>query len=455
MPQTLRVAAAIVAASLSSAIALLAAGCTGPDDTAPRPARVLLISIDTLRADFLGCYDDAVNWTPRLDAFAAESLVFTDAMAQAPTTTPSHKSILYSLYPHVHQTFAWSMPEEHVDSPIDTLRRHGLRTAAFVGGGHISRMHGFDRGFDDFWQNDHYGDRAEKRHIVPLERDLSAWLDDHHADPFFLFVHTYQTHCPYVPPTSFREDHAGWYQGQLDARDSCGGDFERLDLTDEDARYVRSLYAAEVAYVDAFLGRLFDRMRELGIYDDTMIVFLSDHGEALGEAGQYGHGYFSEWELRVPLIAKIPGVPAARVDAPIESLDVMPTIYAVFGIEPPFEFQGRNLLAAIDESPAQGDRLRIAEKRAFAAIDRGPWRLVHNLQGRREKGGLYHVETDPDCVSDRAAENPNIAAALLEDYHAIRGSGLSLAENFVLDGDDRPMLDAATRRQLEILGYIR
>ncbi len=438
----------------------LGAGCTRREVTTESQRhpieRVVLISIDTLRADFVGCYDDSVTWTPSLDALAAESVVFTDAMAQAPTTTPSHKSILYSVYPHVHQTFAWSVPEESIESPIEALRQQGLRTAAFVGGGQLGRNHGFRRGFDDFWQNEHGGDRAEKRHIVPLEAAATAWLDEHHAKPFFLFLHTYQTHCPYVPPEPYREAHTAWYAGALDARDSCGKDFESRDLDEPDTRYVRSLYAAEVAYVDAYIGRLVARLKELGIYDETMIVFLSDHGEALGEGDRYGHGRFSEWELRVPLIAKIPGVEPRRIDAPVELLDVMPTVYSAVDAEPPFTFQGHDLFPAMGEpATVDRDRVRVAEKRAFAAIRRGPWRLVHHLNGGTKHSGLFHVEADPDGLDDRSADHPDIVEALLDEYTAVREKSAPLATQFVLDGDDRPMLDETTRHQLEVLGYIR
>jgi hypothetical protein len=181
----------IGAAALAALIALLARDSR-------RPKRIIFVSVDSLRSDFLGAYNPSAACSPRIDAFARESLVFSDAIAQAPSTAPSHKSILYSLYPSIHKVDHRAQTTESVTSPVEVLRREGYLTAAFTGGGQLRKRFGFDRGFDSYWEPERGVERTEKlNEMKPL---VLKWLDDRQGRPFFLFVHTYQVHCPYAPP---------------------------------------------------------------------------------------------------------------------------------------------------------------------------------------------------------------------------------------------------------------
>ncbi|MCP4378068.1 MAG: sulfatase-like hydrolase/transferase, partial [bacterium] len=177
---------------------------------------MILISVDTLRPDFLGCYDPDLDTSPNIDRLAAESAVFTDVLAHAPSTTISHKSIPYSVYPAVHKTTFDRIPDELVPSPIEALRNAGFTTAAIVGGGGLAPELGFPKGFGSYKVLPRLktGEQLET-----LRVESRRWLKEHREDDFFLFLHMYQPHCPYSPPEKYAKRYAGWYRGDVDPTD--------------------------------------------------------------------------------------------------------------------------------------------------------------------------------------------------------------------------------------------
>ena len=177
----------------------------------PAPRSVVLISIDTLRPDFLGAYRPEREGTPAIDRLASEGIVFEDVLAQGASTAISHKSILYSLYPAVHKTTIRTVPTESLTAPVEALRASGLRTGAFVDGGQLHPRYGFGTGFERY---ESHGDG--ERSLDDLAALARGWLAAHRDEPFLLFLHTYQVHAPYDPPAELRERFAGWYEGDLD-----------------------------------------------------------------------------------------------------------------------------------------------------------------------------------------------------------------------------------------------
>src|SRR3990172_6199418 len=212
-------------------------GCSvqGERDSESKIEKVILISVDDLRPDFLGCYNPERQTSPNLDQFASESILFTNVISQAPSTAISHKSILYSLYPFAHKTTKDAVPEEKVKSPLEILQSKGYKTAAFVGGGQLSRKFGFSKGFDHFWQST--GRSRRDRAKTDLEETLQKahqWLNQNRQDKFFVFIHNYEIHCPYDPPAEFAARYASWYKGNIDPRGKCGDNYyNRMKMSPE------------------------------------------------------------------------------------------------------------------------------------------------------------------------------------------------------------------------------
>ena len=436
----------------SSCLCLLvvcaAAGCAGSSrEEVSEIDSVLLISIDTLRPDYLGAYDSQRLSSPHIDRFAEEGVVFLDALAQGSSTAISHKSILYSLYPTIHQTSFTSAPDETLTSPVEELRRSGLSTGAFVGGGQLHPAFGFTRGFEDYVVKL----KGQEKPLENLRDRALAWLRDRGDDPFFLFVHSYQVHGPYDPPEPYRSKHAGWYEGSFDpSAKGWSKIYDRDNLSADETKLVRDLYTAQIEYVDDFIRDLFEGMRELGVWNSTLVVFLSDHGQSLGEDGLWGHNQLVERQLRIPLIVRIPGIEAARIEAPVESVDVMPTIFSALGIEPPFEFQGRDLLPAMrgrESWPAE--RVRIAETNGRVSIRDSEWKIVISRTSRAEQ--IFMLQGVEEALWE--GEPPPAVSELKSAYSRTMRSAGEIAESFVPTGID-PKKNRRAMKQLKALGYV-
>jgi len=295
-----------------------------------RPAQaqstpVILISIDTLRADHLSGYGYRRIRTPNIDSFAENGAIFTAISSQIPLTLPSHTSLFTSMYP-----FATRVEEntERVPAGLVTLasilRSRGYKTAAFIGASLLDRRYGLDQGFDFYDSPFHLGSPVAENPNVRVRRDgalvarsAEQWLNANRGQPVFAFVHLYDLHTPYTRPASARPTVAG--------------------------------YDAELEYVDRVLGRFRQALVKQGWWDRSLVVLLADHGESLEEHGESSHGYFIYAStLWVPLLMHWPAAAAghpSRVAEPGGLIDVAPTILAALSIPAPPSFQGRNLLA--------------------------------------------------------------------------------------------------------------
>ncbi len=329
---TLRVVAA-------AALALAAGGCAR--DGAARPgANVLLVTLDTVRADRVGCYGGAVA-TPALDRLAREGVRFAQASSPAPLTLPAHASLLSGLLPPAHglrNNGAGAFPADR-PTLATALAARGYRTAAFLGAFVLDRRFGLDRGFATYDDEIERGPdtapslEAERRGDQVVDRAL-AWLErpGENDQPFFLWVHLYDAHAPYAPPAPFRERHAG------------------------------RPYDGEVAFADAQVGRLLAALDRLGLAGDTVVAVAADHGEALGEHGELTHGFFLyEPTLHVPLLLRAPGNfrGGTVVETPVGLADLGPTLSGLveggLAVAAPEGLAGRDLSAALlagEEPPA-------------------------------------------------------------------------------------------------------
>ena len=314
---------------------------------------VILITLDTTRADRMGFLGSKRGLTPNLDLLAASSLVFTRAYSQVPLTTPSHATILTGTYPQFHQVVDAGLPlGENLPYAPQIFREAGYKTAAFVGSVILDPKNGgapgFDRGFDLYDAGFHSRAPGEDRYqslsrrgTEVVERAL-AWIKDNNHAPFFLWIHLYDPHAPYEPPEPFA------------------------------TRFREAAYDGEIAYSDFALGKLFDQLRQAKLYDESVIAFMSDHGEALGEHGERGHGIFLyDPTIHVPLVIKLPKPPSAgsRVDTRVELVDVLPTILDAVGIPTPKAVQGRSLVPVFRQASDTARSRESADRAAYSESD--------------------------------------------------------------------------------------
>src|SRR6266436_6276839 len=328
--------------SLASAMA----GTTAPPRAKSQPPNVILITLDTTRADRMGFLGSKRGLTPNLDALARQSVVFTHAYSQVPLTTASHATILTGTYPQFHQVNDFGVPlAEDLPYAPYIFRGNGSHTAAFVGSLVLDpatrSAPGFERGFDLYDAGFHRRRQGEDRYEAIERRGGEVightleWLTTHYEGPLFIWVHLYDAHDPYDPPEPYK------------------------------TKYASAPYDGEIAYEDAAVGKLLSWLRLRGLYDGALIAVMADHGEALGEHGETTHGIFLYDEtIRVPLLFKLPRERSAgtRIDSRAGLVDVLPTILQAVGIEVPQEVQGESLLSMLKPTPeASHDRPAYAE----------------------------------------------------------------------------------------------
>ncbi len=327
----------------------------------PSQARnVILISIDTLRADHLSCYGYGKPVSPNIDRFSEGSLRFTRAVSQSSWTLPSHASLFTGYYPSEHGAVNnhRRIPRSYM-TVTEILRNAGFSTAAFTGGGYLNPIFGFDQGF------------MEYRHLRALDSaEVWKFIDGHGDGPFFLFLHTYKVHN-YDAPKDLLEALGGRYRDEFNNLSSIMSfvDDHLYHNLDKGSRakmeYLRDRYDLAIEGIDRQFGALMQGLEARGLLDDTIVIFLSDHGEEFGEHGHTYHGgtLFNEM-IHVPLIVRIPGLQSRgrRIDSVVEILDVMPTILELAGLPPPAGIEGHSLVPLIAGGPAGGvDGLAFSE----------------------------------------------------------------------------------------------
>jgi arylsulfatase A-like enzyme len=407
----------------------LTAGC-GPSRPAP-PQRLVLISVDTLRADHLGSYGYGRPTSPGIDALAREGVLFEDVSAPSPWTLPSHASLLTGLYPSRHGLKAH---DRYLPSTVPTLAallgRAGFVTAGVVNSYNLGPRFGLDRGFQEFVYVEEVADQVEPS--TRITDQAMAWLRQHRDRRLFVFVHYYDVHSDYRSRPRYEEQFVSPYQGRADGTTAQLMAFRegRGRLDDKDAAHLIDLYDAGIRQMDDEVHRLVSFLRDEKLLDGTLLVLTSDHGEEFLERGGVLHGRTQFQEvMRVPLLMRGPGLPAGRRDpAPASLLDVMPTVLGLLGIEGPPSLDGEDLLRQGGADRRAGRYLfgeadhNNAEPDVTRAVRHLGYKLHFNrLTGRRE---LFDLSRDPGEGVDRAASEPAVTADLrarLERFMQIRG----------------------------------
>ena len=412
---------------------------------AARP-NVVLITLDTTRADRMGFLGSQRGLTPNLDALARQSAVFTRAYSQVPLTTPSHATILTGTYPQFHQVkdFGVQLSEDLPYLPA-ILRAQRYHTAAFVAAIVLDPQArlapGFERGFDLYDAGfsvfqpglDRY-QTAERRGEEVVAHAL-AWLNKSSAGPFFLWVHLYDPHDPYDPPEPFK------------------------------SQYASAPYDGEIAYEDSAIGKLLDHLRARGLYDNSVIAVMSDHGEALGEHGEDTHGIFLYDEtIHVPLVLKLPGQRNAgkKIADRVGLVDVLPTVLQAAGIEIPKDVQGESLVGMMTRPERPGNEAGNAapapDRPSYSETDYAHhsfgWSSLQALRSgkylyiqapRRE---LYDEQADPKEQNNRAPTSSATADTLASQLASFQRKTTSS------NTGPKTLLDADQQEKLGALGYV-
>ncbi|MGE4609411.1 MAG: sulfatase-like hydrolase/transferase [Myxococcota bacterium] len=396
------------------------------------PQRVVLITIDTLRADHVGCYGAARAHTPNLDAAAAGGVRFESVISPTPLTLPSHASLMTGLDPTSHGVRHNSIYVLSAEIPTlaEQMRAAGFETAAFVGAAVLSRRFGLSRGFASY--GDAFGGGRMSGAVGYAERPAGAVVDETLAwlrgapDRFFVWVHLYDPHSDHKPPSGFA------------------------------SAFASDPYAGEIAYVDSQIGRLLGRIRERWGSEHLLVAITSDHGESLGEHGEITHSYtIYEATQRVPLILQGPGLPDGTVVSQLARLiDVAPTLLALSAAPPLAAAEGRNLVPLI-EGTERAARSAYMETLA-TQLDHG-WSPLLGIRSGRYKfiraprPELYDLVRDPDEQRNRAGAEPDIAGRL----DRMLSERTSSENGHMYGSPEAPRtVPEIERRQLESLGYV-
>jgi arylsulfatase A-like enzyme/Tfp pilus assembly protein PilF len=375
------------------------------------PPNIILITIDTTRADRMGFLGSKRGLTPHLDILAKQSVVFTRAYAQVPLTTPSHAAMLTGTYPQFNRVQdLGSRLKKDLPYLPDLLHQHGYHTAAFVGAEILNpaaTAPGFERGFDvydaDFHRTKPGEDRYKsiERRAEDVANHAMGWLSHNQQRPFFIWLHFYDPHDPYDPPEPFK------------------------------THYASAPYDGEIAYVDSVVGSVMDVLQRHGLYQGTVIAVAADHGEAFGEHGEERHGVFLYDEtIHVPLLLKLPAerFGGKRVEERVALTDIAPSLLQAAGIPAPATMQAHSLLTLIDSGNVNAAKSAIREKgkaadgpiysetnyghRTFGWAELHSWRAGKYLYVQAPKRELYDQSSDPGALQNLAAGSNAIADTL-------------------------------------------
>jgi len=390
---------------------------------------VLLISIDTCRADHLSCYGYEHPTTPNIDALAAQGILFENTISPVPLTLPSHSTMLTGAIPPyhgVHLNTGYRLAESIVSLP-ELLQEDGFATGAAISAFVLDSQYGLAQGFDFY--DDTFKEPLEGNHIAQRRGGETTevaldWIEQNRDQRFFFFLHYYDPHANYSPPEPF-------------------------------ASRFTSRYAGEIAYTDHCIGKVIQKLKDLDLYDSTLIIVVADHGEMLGEHGEQSHSYFIyQSAIRIPLIFKLPGQDkSARIPSLAGLVDVMPTICSLLGVTPPPEIQGRSLEA--DWTQTHSDRAeRYMYCESFYPTFYGANPLVGVVSDQFKfiqttRAELYDLVDDPAESHNLFEAEGDVAGMMEDELDAILDQSLRNISH-----ESRITLNEDARERLQSLGYI-
>ena len=390
---------------------------------------VVLISIDTCRADRLSCYGYKSKTTPNIDAVAAEGILFEHTISPVPLTLPAHSSLLTGTIPPyhgVHDNFDYLDKSNLTLGEI--LQDAGFTTAAVISAFVLDSQFGIEQGFDthhDHFESPLEGNDVEQRQGGETTRVAVDWLEQNKGQKFFLFLHYYDPHARYQPPEPFG------------------------------SRFATDPYAGEIAYVDHCIGQVIQELKDLGLYDSTLLIITGDHGEMLGEHGEPTHDYFIyQSAVRVPLIIKIPGQDRpARIKSMTGLIDIVPTVCSLLNVETPSQVQGIDLSDSFT-----GDNTSLQDRHMFCESLTPTKYQANSLLAIVNDRYKYIQTTRPELydLSEDTAESNNLAEQRQEQAWEMKDRLAEMLEQSVRQDspDGKTAMDAQAIQRLQSLGYV-
>ena len=404
----------------------------------PSDLNVLLFTLDTTRADHIGCYGYPQIQTPNIDALAAEGVLFQNATAQCPLTLPSHSSMFTGSYPFFHgvrDNGGFYLEQESV-TLAEVLRQGGWSTSAFIGAFVLDSRWGVDQGFDYYYDNFDFA-KYKKISLDSVQREggevikaFFEWFEKDHPDKFFSWIHLYDPHTPYEPPEPYKTEYGVREYG---------------------------LYDGEIAYTDSLVGRVLQSLREKDLLEKTVVIVVGDHGESLGEHHESSHGFFIyDATVAVPLIIRIPSaeLKGKTVASQVRNIDLMPTICDLLGLPTPGDVQGTSLLPLIAGRTPGPEREAYSES-YYPRYHYG-WSELKSIRTagykfiRAPRPELYDLTLDPREQDNIFGREKSLAEKYVRNLEKLENK---LSRKGIEEKGPQ-QLDDDSREKLMALGYI-
>jgi arylsulfatase A-like enzyme/tetratricopeptide (TPR) repeat protein len=404
---------------------------------------VVLISMDTTRADALSCYGFKYKTTPNIDALANEGVLFENTYSPISLTMPAHSTMLTGMIPPahgVHDNMSYQLPASN-ETLAEILKKEGFVTGGIISSFVLDSQFALDQGFD--YYNDDFTDPRSplgfnERLGGETAQCAMQWLEEHQDEKMFMFIHFYDPHRSYNPPDPYKTMFYGSPPPEPNSLE-----------------HLQAHYAGELAYTDDCIGRVIDTLKKLEVYDSTLIIVTGDHGEMFYQHGEVTHGYFIyQGNVRVPLVIKVPGQPEPlRIKNTVGIVDIVPTICSLLNIETPLKFQGQDISPYfVPDGPVDLKRHIYCESLAATKYKGNSLLGIVNDQYKyiqTTRPELYDIVEDPMESINLVSEEPHRARLLQDRLKQI------LEETVVADGlDNKTELDNETLAKLESLGYV-
>ncbi len=441
----------------------------GAEAAAAAPARdynVILISIDSLRADHLGVYGYAKDTSPAIDGFAARGLAFNDCSSTTSWTLPAHMSMLTGRSLLGHGVIS---DDRRLSADVPTLAQSfadaGYRTGAIVSAPYVNSRYGFAKGFDDYDDHSVHFETNEdsyKSVTAPIVQDAAAgWLERNANGRFFLFLHYWDVHYDYAPGPPYDRMFDPDYAGSLSGEDFYFNPKINKDISARDLEHLLALYDGEIRLVDDYIGRLRDHVEELGIADRTVFVITADHGDEFFEHGRKGHHRtLYEEVLRVPLVISVPGLsrPGRKVDGEVSIIDIAPTLLGLAGIPKPRGLEGVDLSSLFSGGNTPPSRAVYSELYRGGSMNIqiservNSKKLIHHF--KRRQAEAYDLSADPSEVDALSPTTPALASLMPGMRKWLNRRWRVFDDRIRREGIDEVVMDASTLDTLRALGYV-